>query len=41
VDMTRLRIAGRYILEFLDRPPVSRVARALDARQPLPAALAQ
>jgi len=37
VDMTRLRLAGRYILEFLDRPPVSRVARALDAKQPLPA----
>ena len=41
VDMTRLRIAGRYILEFLGRPPVSRVARALDAKQPLPEALAQ
>jgi hydroxymethylglutaryl-CoA lyase len=37
VDMTRLRIAGRYICEFLKRPPVSRVARALDAKQPLPA----
>src|SRR5215468_1060084 len=37
VDMTRLRVAGRYILNFLDRPPVSRVARALDAKQPLPA----
>ena len=37
VDMTRLRIAGSYILGFLDRPAVSRVARALDATQPLPA----
>ena len=35
VDMTRLRIAGRYISDFLGRPPASRVARALDARQPL------
>jgi hydroxymethylglutaryl-CoA lyase len=38
VDMTRLRIAGRYISDFLGREPASRVARALDARQPLPAA---
>ena len=37
VDMTRLRLAGRYICEFLGRQPASRVARALDARQPLPA----
>jgi hydroxymethylglutaryl-CoA lyase len=37
VDMTRLRIAGRYICDFLGRQPASRVARALDARQPLPA----
>jgi hydroxymethylglutaryl-CoA lyase len=37
IDMTRLRIAGRYISDFLGRPPASRVARALDARQPLPA----
>lgn len=36
VDMTRLRIAGRYICDFLGRQPASRVARALDARQPLP-----
>jgi len=36
VDMTRLRIAGQYILEFLRRDPVSRVARALNAKQPLP-----
>jgi hydroxymethylglutaryl-CoA lyase len=35
VDMTRLRIAGRYICDFLGRQPASRVARALDARQPL------
>jgi len=41
VDMTRLRIAGRYIFEFLGRSPVSRVARALDAKQPLPEAPAQ
>jgi len=37
VDMTRLRIAGRYICDHLGRQPASRVARALDARQPLPA----
>jgi isopropylmalate/homocitrate/citramalate synthase len=37
VDMTRLRLAGRYISDFLGRAPVSRVARALDARDPLPA----
>jgi hydroxymethylglutaryl-CoA lyase len=37
VDMTRLRIAGRYISDFLGRAPASRVARALDAKQPLPA----
>jgi hydroxymethylglutaryl-CoA lyase len=36
VDMARLRIAGRYICDFLGRQPASRVARALDARQPLP-----
>jgi hydroxymethylglutaryl-CoA lyase len=36
VDMTRLRIAGRYISDFLGRPPVSRVAQALDAKDPLP-----
>ena len=35
VDMTKLRRAGRYISDFLQRPPVSRVARALDAREPL------
>jgi hydroxymethylglutaryl-CoA lyase len=37
VDMTQLRIAGRYISDFLGRAPVSRVARALDAKEPLPA----
>jgi hydroxymethylglutaryl-CoA lyase len=36
VDMTRLRVAGRYISAFLGRPPVSRVAQALDAKDPLP-----
>ena len=36
VDMTRLRMAGQYILTFLGRAPVSRVARALDAKDPLP-----
>ena len=35
VDMTRLRLAGQYISDFLGRPPVSRVARALNAKQPL------
>jgi hydroxymethylglutaryl-CoA lyase len=38
VDMTRLRVAGHYISDFLGRAPVSRVARALDAKQPLAAA---
>ena len=36
VDMTRLRVAGGYISAFLGRAPVSRVARALDAKDPLP-----
>jgi len=36
VDMTRLRAAGRYISDFLGRAPVSRVARALNAKDPLP-----
>jgi len=36
VDMTRLRTAGQYISNFLGRPPVSRVARALNAKEPLP-----
>jgi len=35
VDMTRLRRAGRYISDFLQRQPVSRVARALNAKSPL------
>ena len=38
VDMTKLRRAGRYISDFLQRPPASRVARALDAKAPLEAA---
>ena len=37
VDMTRLRRAGQYISDFLRRPPVSRVARALNAKSPLAA----
>ena len=36
VDMTRLRRAGQFISDFLGRPPVSRVARALDAKSRLP-----
>ena len=35
VDMRRLRIAGEFISAFLGRPPVSRVARALAAKDPL------
>jgi hydroxymethylglutaryl-CoA lyase len=35
VDMTRLRRAGQYICDFLGRESVSRVARALNAKQPL------
>ena len=35
VDMTKLRRAGQYISDFLARPPVSRVARALNAKDPL------
>jgi hydroxymethylglutaryl-CoA lyase len=35
VDMTALRRAGRFISAFLGRAPVSRVARALDAKAPL------
>ncbi|HYQ99415.1 MAG TPA: hydroxymethylglutaryl-CoA lyase [Casimicrobiaceae bacterium] len=34
VDMTRLRAAGRFISDALGRAPVSRVARALDAKSP-------
>jgi hydroxymethylglutaryl-CoA lyase len=37
VDMTRLRAAGRYICGHLGRPTGSRVARALDAKDPPPA----
>jgi hydroxymethylglutaryl-CoA lyase len=36
VDLTKLRRAGRYISDFLGRAPVSHVARALDAKEPLP-----
>ena len=35
VDMTRLRLAGHFICDFLGRRPASRVARALDAKEPL------
>ncbi|MGE5088878.1 MAG: hydroxymethylglutaryl-CoA lyase, partial [Candidatus Levyibacteriota bacterium] len=38
VDMAKLRRAGHFISRFLGRPPASRVARALDAREPLDAA---
>ena len=34
VDMTTLRAAGQFISDALGRPPVSRVARALAAREP-------
>ena len=37
VDMTKLRVASRYISQALGREPASRVARALAAKQPLPA----
>jgi hydroxymethylglutaryl-CoA lyase len=40
VDLTKLRIAGRAISDFLGRPPASRVARALAARDPLPPTVA-
>ncbi len=33
VDLTRLRAAGQMISDFLGRPPVSRVARALAAKR--------
>jgi isopropylmalate/homocitrate/citramalate synthase len=36
VDMTKLRRASQFISDFLARPPSSRVARALNARDPLP-----
>jgi hydroxymethylglutaryl-CoA lyase len=35
IDMTKLRRAGQFISDFLARPPASRVARALNARDPL------
>jgi len=35
VDMQKLRLAGQFISDALGRPPVSRVARALAAREPL------
>jgi len=37
IDLARLRRAGQAISEFLGRPPASRVARALAAKDPLPA----
>ena len=37
VDLTKLRAAGRMISDFLGRPPVSRVARALAAKSEPPA----
>jgi isopropylmalate/homocitrate/citramalate synthase len=37
IDMVKLRRAGQYISDFLGRPPVSRVARALAVREPLAA----
>jgi len=33
IDLSKLRAAGRYICDFLGRPPASRVARALEARE--------
>ena len=33
VDLTKLRAAGQVISDFLGRPPASRVARALAARE--------
>jgi hydroxymethylglutaryl-CoA lyase len=38
VDMTKLRAAGQFISEALGRAPASRVARALAAKEPSPAA---
>jgi hydroxymethylglutaryl-CoA lyase len=37
VDLTKLRAAGQMISDFLGRPPVSRVARALAAKGESPA----
>jgi len=36
IDMTKLRRAGQFISDFHARPPASRVARALNAKEPLP-----
>jgi len=36
VDLARLRVAGQAISAFLGRPPASRVARALAAKDPVP-----
>jgi hydroxymethylglutaryl-CoA lyase len=41
VDMTRLRVAGQFISDFLGRASVSRVARALNAKDPLPSKVTQ
>ena len=35
IDMAKLRRAGQYISDFLGRAPASRVARALNAKEPL------
>ena len=35
IDLNRLRIAGQAISDFFGRPPVSRVARALAAKDPI------
>jgi len=40
VDMAKLRVAGRFISDALGRPSASRVARALDARDPVAGASA-
>jgi hydroxymethylglutaryl-CoA lyase len=37
IDLTRLREAGRFICDHLGRPTGSRVARALAAKDPVPA----
>ncbi len=41
VDMTRLRRAGQFISDVLGREPMSRVARALNVKQPLVATSAR
>ena len=38
IDMAKLRAAGQFISDFLGRPPMSRVARALAAKEPAAAA---